>query len=349
MTVHHRSLALLALCALVPAAWAQPSAAAVQVANAEMRELAPTIRASGQVRSREAAAMAAAIPGTLAWVAEPGTWVEAGAPIARIDAEELSLQRAEQRARLKRIEVNLEQAERELKRLQGSGNAVSQFQLDQARATRDLASSDLEIARVTLRQTEERLSRTELRSPFAGVVSERLHRIGEEVSRGDIIARVLDPQEMEIRLFVPLRHLRAVQPGAMLTATGELGAFQAKVHSVIPAGTGRAQSFEVLAEAPRDLNWLAPGQLLRVDLPLGNPAQKLAVPRDALVIRTEGVFVMKVDGDQKAQRVGVNLGVADGDWIAVDGELAPGDQVIIRGGESLRGGEPLKVLNGNPV
>ena len=86
-----------------------------------------------------------------------------------------------------------------------------------------------------------------------------------------------------------------------------------------------------------------------MELPLGNPAQKLAVPRDALVIRTEGVFVMKVDAEQKAQRVGVSLGVADGDWIAVDGELAPGDQVIIRGGESLRGGEPLKVLNGNPA
>lgn len=348
MKLHTRSLSLLALIALVPAAWAQPSAAAVQVASAEIRELAPTIRASGQVRSRDAADMAAAIPGTLAWVAEPGTWVQAGEAIARIDAEELRLQRVEQQARLKRIEVNLQQAERELKRLQGSGTAVSQFQLDQARATRDLAASDLDIARVTLRQTEERLSRTELRSPFDGVVSERLQRIGEEVSRGDIVARVLDPQELEIRLFVPLRHLRAVRAGDTLTALGEQGAFQAQVHSVIPAAAGRAQSFEVMAKAPRELPWLAAGQLLRVELPLGQPEQRLSVPRDALVIRSEGVFVMKVNGEQKAERVGVKLGVADGEWIAVDGELTAGDQVIIRGGESLRGGEPLKVLN-NPA
>ena len=288
--------------------------------------------------------MAAAIPGTLAWVAEPGTWVRAGEAIARIDAEELRLQRAEQQARLKRIEVNLEQAERELKRLQGSGNAVSQFQLDQARATRDLVSSDLAIARVSLRQTEERLSRTELRSPFAGVVSERLQRIGEEVSRGDVVARVLDPQELEIRLFVPLRHLRAVQPGAMLTATGELGAFQAKVHSVIPAGTGRAQSFEVLAEAPRDQAWLAPGQLLRVELPLGNPAQKLAVPRDALVLRREGHRVVRIDGAGRAEWVPVTLGAGRGDWIAVEGELAAGERVAIRGAERLQPGQAVQIL-----
>lgn len=339
----------LALLALVPAAWAQPSAAAVQVTAAQMRQLAPVVTAAGQVQSRDAAALSSALAGTLAWVAEPGSWLEAGAEVARLDADELMLQKAEQAARLQRMEVTLEQAERELKRLQGSGSAVSQFQLDQARATRDLARSDLRIARVSLQQTEERLSRTHLRAPFAGVVSERLKRAGEEVARGEQVARLVDPEQMEIRLYVPLRHVRAVKPGSVVTASGERGAFEASVHSVIPAGDGRSQSFEVRVLAPAGVDWLAPGQTLRVSIPLGLPAQRLAVPRDALIIRTDGVFVMRVNGEQKAERVGVSLGVADGDWIAVEGELQEGDPVIIRGGESLRGGEAVKVLSPRPV
>ena len=119
------------------------------------------------------------------------------------------------------------------------------------------------------------------------------------------------------------------------------------VRAVVPAGDSRSQSFEVRVAAPRDQSWIAPGQMLRVELPLGAAEQKLSVPRDSLIIRTQGVFVMRVNGENKAERVPVKLGVADGDWIAVEGEIEPGDRVIIRGGESLRGGEAVKVL-GSP-
>jgi hypothetical protein len=36
--------------------------------------------------------------------------------------------------------------------------------------------------------------------------------------------------------------------------------------------------------------------------------------------------------------------VADGDWIAVDGSLRAGDNIAVRGGESLRGNEKLDVV-----
>jgi len=36
--------------------------------------------------------------------------------------------------------------------------------------------------------------------------------------------------------------------------------------------------------------------------------------------------------------------VADGEWIAVDGKLADGDQVVVRGAELLRGNEKLQVV-----
>jgi hypothetical protein len=42
---------------------------------------------------------------------------------------------------------------------------------------------------------------------------------------------------------------------------------------------------------------------------------------------------------------GVESGVADGDWIAGrSAELKQGDQVVVRGGETLRGGERLQLV-----
>jgi RND family efflux transporter MFP subunit len=316
----------------------------VEIARAEVRELAPSVRATGIVRSRAAADLAAAVGGRLEWVAEPGTAVKAGSVVARLDARELELARAEQAARAKRAQVNLVALDRELARLRASGNAVPRFNVDQAESNRDLAEADLQVARAALAQTDDQLARTKLTAPFDGVVSERVRRSGEEVARGEVIARIVNPDELEIRLFVPLRHVRAIQPGHVVDVTAESREFTATVSSIVPAGDPRTQSFEVLVRAPPVDGLLAAGTTVQVRLPLGDPQQRLSVPRDALIIRAEGLYVVRVDRAERAERVPVQAGVADGDWIAVSGTLSAGDRVVVRGGETLRGKEKVEVV-----
>ena len=100
----------------------------------------------------------------------------------------------------------------------------------------------------------------------------------------------------------------------------------------------------MLAKAPPVDSMLAPGNTVEVELPLGAPQRKLAVHRDALIIRADGLYVYRINDQQRAERVPVKAGVADGQWIAVDGALKAGDQVIVRGGELLRGNELVQVV-----
>ena len=173
---------VLALTAVV--ASAQDSRpASVQVAKAMVRELAPSVRAAGLVRSRASADLAASVPGRLQWVAEAGSIVEAGAVVARLDTRETALVRAEQAARVNRAAVNLRSLDRELERLRASGNAVSRFTVDQAQSNRDLAAADLEVARAQLAQTDDQLALRArmLREPGAecgGCLEEPGHREG---------------------------------------------------------------------------------------------------------------------------------------------------------------------------
>ena len=316
----------------------------VEIARAEVRELAPSVHATGVVRSRAAADLAAAVAGRLQWVAEPGAAVNAGQVVARLDTRELSLARAEQAARVKRAAVSLQALDRELTRLRASGNAVPRFNVDQAEANRDIAEADLQVARALLAQTDDQLSRSRLTAPFAGVVSDRVRRAGEEVARGEVIARIVNPDELEIRMFVPLRHVRAVQAGHEVDVVADDREFTARVSSIVPAGDPRSQSFEVLIKAPPVEGLLAAGNTVNVRLPLGEPQRRLSVPRDALVIRADGLYIVKLNGEQRAERVAVKAGVADGDWIAVDGTLKAGESVVVRGAESLRGNEKLDVV-----
>jgi RND family efflux transporter MFP subunit len=323
---------------------AQDRPASVQVARAQVRLLAPVVNAAGIVRSRSAADLAATVAGQLQWVAEAGTAVKEGDLVASLDTRELALVRAEQAARVTRARVNLEGLERELERLEASGAAVPRFNVDQARSNRDLAAADLQVARALLAQTEDQLSRSRITAPFAGVISERVRRAGEEVARGEIVARLVNPEELEIRLFVPLRHVRAVQPGQAVRVRDEQREFEARVRTIVPAGDARTQSFEVLVDAPPVAGLLAPGNSVQVELPLGRPERGLAVPRDAVVIRADGLYVYRVNAEQRAERIEVKAGVADGDWIAVEGGLKAGDQVIVRGAETLRGNESLQIV-----
>jgi RND family efflux transporter MFP subunit len=336
---------LLATLAAPPAALAQQERPSpVQVARAEVRQLAPSVHATGIVRSRSAADLAPAVAGRLQWIAEPGSAVAAGQVVARLDTRELSLARAEQVARVRRAQVNLESLEREVARLRASGGAVPRFNVDQAQSNRDIAEADLQVARAALAQTDDQLARSRITAPFTAVVSERVRRAGEEVARGEVIARLVDPEELEIRLFVPLRHVRAVQPGAEVAVVADQREFTARVSSIVPAGDPRTQSFEVLVKAPQVEGLLAAGNTVQVRLPLGDPQQKLSVPRDALVIRADGLFVVRMSAQKRAERIAVKAGVADGDWIAVDGLLRAGDTIVVRGAETLRGDEKLDVI-----
>jgi RND family efflux transporter MFP subunit len=326
------------------AAQAARPAPAVEVTPAELRQLAPTVTATGLVQSRAGAELATAVAGQLAWIAEPGTRVDKGEPVARMDVDELRLQRLEQAARLTRSEVALRQAERERERLRASGNAVSRYQLDQAENTRDLAAADLEIARATLRQTDDRIAKAEIRAPFAGIVSERLRNAGEELARGDVLARLYNTEDLEIRLFLPLRHVRAIRPGSSVKVRNSGSESVAQVRAIVPVGDARSQSFEALIDAPQMPLALAVGHSVQVELPLEAPREALAVPRDALVIRAEGTAVYRVKDGKTAERVPVKTGVAEGDWVAVEGALSVADPVVVRGAETLHDGDTVNVI-----
>ena len=72
----------------------------------------------------------------------------------------------------------------------------------------------------------------------------------------------------------------------------------------------------------------------------------LAVHRDALILRNSGSFVVKIDDDNTAHRVPVQIGQGQGDWLAIEQPGLPlkaGDRVAIRGAEMLKEGDRVVI------
>ncbi|UCE90197.1 MAG: efflux RND transporter periplasmic adaptor subunit [Pseudomonadota bacterium] len=322
---------------------AGPPPAPVVVADAVRRELAPFTWYAGAVISKNDARMAAEVAGRLVWVADVGTHVGAGEIVARLDDALLKRQVAEQEAAVASHTARLKFLNKDVTRLSrlAKQNNAAQSQLDQAIADRGVSRADLAAAKARVEYTREQLSRTEMRAPFDGVVAERFKQAGEWSDSGKEVVRLVDPGTLEIQTRVPVGTLAQVTLGSELQTRGNKREDIAKVQSIVPVGDDRSRLYE-LRLAPAAGDWSA-GQTVRVAIPTAAAREVIAIPRDALVLRRDGIRVFRVKEDNTAEVVIVSTGVASGELIEVQGGIRAGDRVVVRGGERLRPGQPVAV------
>jgi RND family efflux transporter MFP subunit len=340
-------LFVLMLCVSVSDGYAQEDTEPTPVTVTEVisADVAPTIPAAGTVFSRNETQITAGMAGRLEWLAEPGDFVRAGTPVAVFDCEMLDLQRERQVAQVDRAKINFERLISEVKRLESvrDSNVIAEIQLDRTAADRDLADSDLRIAKIAIRETDSQLSRCNVRAPFSGVVTQRLRNAGEDVERSAALAAMTDTENLEVRASVPIRYLPRMRTGEDAEVHLNDLRLNARIRKVVPAANSQSQTFEVRLELPVEAPRLvAAGQLVSVSLPL-SPSVALTVPRDSVVLREAGTFVMRINENAKAELVAVEVSAATGDHIAVRGELQSGDRVAVRGAEALDDGELVAV------
>jgi len=317
----------------------------VTVTEVVAEQLAPVVPAAGTVFSRNATQITAGLAGRIEWIAEPGDFIEAGAAVARFDCDMLELRLEEQLAEADREQINFETLRREagrLEKLQASFVAA-ETQLARMQGDRDLAASELRIAKVRIRQTEKELERCVATAPFAGVVTERLRNQGEDVERSTVLAAMTDTRNLEVRASVPIRYLPRIRTGAAAEVRMNELRFEGRVRTAVPAGDAQSQTFQVRIDLPPSApDLIAAGQLVSVSLPL-SASDVITVPRDSIVLREDGTFVMRVNGDNRVERVRIEVADARGQRVAIRGALAPGDRIAVRGAEALDDGASVAV------
>jgi RND family efflux transporter MFP subunit len=321
-----------------------PPPAPVRVATAEVRELAPTLEVPGTVISRLDARLAAEVAGRITAIRDVGESVSAGDTLVEIDdvAIELSLQDA--RAAVTRAEARVRFLDAEVTRLARleRQNSAAQSQLEQATSDRDVADADLTSAEVSVARIQDQIRRSRMPAPFDGVISERLIFIGERAAVGDLLIRLVDPTDIEVTVRAPLANVVAVRPGDLIRIWAGDRQGAGRVRTVVPFGDARSHMAEIRLDVESG-DWRV-GESLRVALPTAAAREVLTVPRDALVLRRGGAAVFRIDGAGLSERVAVTVGVGDGDFVEVSGNLSRGDRVVVRGAERLRPGQPVMIL-----
>ncbi len=335
-----------AIASAAGSAWAQfGGAAPVEVDEARLMAMAPTMQVAGTVLSRSDAELSAEVDGRVIEISEVGERFEAGDVLARIEDTRLQLRAEELDAEISSVRARLQFLDAELARYQSlaESNLASRTQIDQTRSERDVAQSDLRVARSRLEQVTDQIERTRIQAPFDGVVAARLVQAGERVSVGTQMMRVYNPNDLEVVARAPLSFYRYLQPGDELAVRANDEVIAATLRTLVSQGTEQTHVFEIRLNLKENL---PVGQTVRVTIPTADVREVLAVPRDALVLRGTGTSVFVIDDENNARRVNVAVGIGSANMIEVKGPIQPGDRVVIRGNERLREGQSIEVIQG---
>lgn len=325
-------------------ATAQTPVPVVETAATEQRELAPEVWVPGTVTARFDAMISSEVEGRLDWVAEIGDRVKKGDSLATIDDSRLQLRRADNETQVRRIESDIAYQKRQINRLDAlsAQNNTSIQELDAAKARNAMLEQDLAAARVALNSTRLDLERARVAAPFDGVVAARHMSQGEYIRGGQQLLRLVNTDLLEVSARAPLSVSRHSAPGDAVRVRGDTRESTHSLRTLVPVGDARSRMIEVRVELEQT-GWVI-GEAVRVALSNGMRSSATAVPRDALVLRDDGVSIFVVGEDSVAHRVAVTTGAGSGFYIGVTGNIEEDARVVIRGAENLRDGQEVKVI-----
>ncbi|MEZ5584318.1 MAG: efflux RND transporter periplasmic adaptor subunit [Candidatus Competibacteraceae bacterium] len=129
-----------------------------------------------------------------------GDVIEAGGVLARLDCTDYELAADELEARLKGTESRIDFARRQLQRADKlkQQRTVTQELLDERRSNLATLVAEREAERAGLARARRKLDQCVIRAPFQAVILQRLASVGEYVTPGSPLVRIMDVVQLEI-------------------------------------------------------------------------------------------------------------------------------------------------------
>ena len=284
-----------------------------------------------------------------------GDKVKDGQVLAVLDKKPFELNVESAKAALSRAQARLTEKksgyERERRIQSQDPGATTQKAVDQARAAYESTRQNVSYSRAQLDLARRDLAKTELRSPFDGVVSDRHIEPFEEVSRGKPVLDLFVEGAMEVAVGVPENMIGDVHVGLR----GEVrlpnrpdDVYHAVVSKVGSAATS-ANAFPVEANIQNADVHIRPGMTAELALLFARHAEETAylVPLQSMApsLPTDERYLYVFDpGSSTVRKTIVKGRGVIGDQVIITAGIEPGDVIVVAGVPFLRDGQKVKLM-----
>ena len=350
------------LAATLPPAGGETPAVRTELARVVLKPLAKTTTIPGELKAYQRVRMHAKVTGFVEAIhVDRGSFVEKGQVLAEMSAPELEARRAEAQARVaavtaQRIEsqARLAAAEGTYSRLREAAKTpgavakndvfLAEKAVDAERARFDSLGKTVASHEASVRAIEEIEKYLRLTAPFAGVITERQAHVGAlvgfEGNPGTSLLTLEQVSRLRLVAAVPEAYRQSIARGQRVQFS--VAAFPARFFTAVVARPAYAvdsatRTMPVEMDFANSANELTPGMYAEVSWPIRRGRETLFVPPTAIVATTERIFVIRV-ANGKAEWVDVSRGMSEGNLAEVFGDLAAGDQIVLRATDEIRPG-----------
>ena len=332
----------------------------VRAATAETGEINLTLDALGTVTPLATVTVQTQINGQLTEVAfKEGQMVRKGDFLAQVDPRPYQAALDQAEGQLLKDQATLKVAQIDLARyetLDKEDSIAKQQVVDQEYAVRQ-DEGTVKVDQALVDNARLNLNYCRIVTPIDGRVGLRLVDPGNyvQVNSNTGIAVITQMQPITVVLVLPEDDLplvmKRLREGAKLPvtaydrsrttklATGMLSA----VDSQIDPSTGTVKLKALFDNADQAL---FPNQFVNVTVLVDVLHVVTVVPGAAILRGAPGTFVFLVKPDDSVTVRGVTLGPADGERVAVQSGLSPGERVVIDGADKLHDGARVEVRDG---
>ena len=209
------------------------------------------------------------------------------------------------------------------------------------------AKGQLTSAEGKLKGANAQVTYSEIRSPIAGVVTDRPLFAGETAAAGTTLITIMDTSSLLAKAHVAQNVAQRIQLGdaAEVNVPGVEQPVKARVAMISPALDPGSTTVEFWLKIDNKDGSLRAGTPVKVAITGKTVANAWKIPRAAVLAAQDGSkSVMVIGADGSAHRKTVTLGISDGEDVQVVEGVAATDQVITVGAYGLDEGTKVKAV-----
>lgn len=305
-----------------------------ELATARTIQAPLRIEVTGLVSAVTQATLSSKVQGTIQEVrVREGSAVTKGQTLVVLDNRDL-------KAELARADAEVENARSHWRRMEQlfASEAVSRQELENA-------TRAYKVAEAARKGVLAQLSYTEIKAPFAGVVTEKKVEAGELASPGQPLLKIEDPERLRLEATVAESDIKAVARGGrvavVIDALDGQQPLPGTVAQILPSGDPATHTFLVKVDLPPTPG-LKAGMFGRMQVDRG-ASETIVIPRSAVVERGQLTGVFAVGPDMIARLRWIKVGRALGEDLEVLSGLAAGERVLADGTKGVEG-VPVQAL-----
>ena len=207
----------------------------------------------------------------------------------------------------------------------------------------------------TTRQLKKQLDKFTIRAPFSGIIDDVFKEKGTVVAPGPgaEIFRIINLSNMYIETDVPESYISSIKKNKMVEVNFPIleRSYDSSIRQVGNFINPSNRTFKIEVGIPNIDGQIKPNLTAKLKLNDYSNLNAILIPQSIISENSNGqqfIYVVKEDKENRqvyAERLVIETGKTDGDFIEVTKNLDANVEVILEGARSVNNGQVVKVIN----